>query len=137
MVIRAIALFFALSAACSADTLAVERVVRVVDGDTLIVDLTCEIPVFCKAVPVRVLGVDTPEIHGKCADERVAAQQARRVAQEFVDAPEGVSLQNVARDKYFRVGADVRSGRNDLKSVLISRGVAREYSGGTKQPWCK
>ena len=44
----------------------VVRVVSVYDGDTLRVDLSCSQPLFCDNVSVRIRGIDTPEIRGKC-----------------------------------------------------------------------
>ena len=38
---------------------------RVIDGDTFKVYLACSYKLFCSSVPVRVRGIDTPELRGK------------------------------------------------------------------------
>ena len=53
-------------------------VMRVVDGDTVAVDASADLPPELADLKVRLLGVDTPEKGGraKCADERDAGQAA-------------------------------------------------------------
>src|SRR3954468_23373837 len=52
------------------------RVVRVVDGDTLEVEARIWLGQSVD-VHVRIDGIDTPELHGACAEERQAALSAR------------------------------------------------------------
>lgn len=43
----------------------------VYDGDTFRVHLACKYGVFCKTIPIRVRGVDCPEIKGGSAETMV------------------------------------------------------------------
>ncbi len=54
-------------------------VASIYDGDTFKINLNCSLAVYCEKVPVRVRGVDTPEIKGKTDREKKLAQQARLI----------------------------------------------------------
>ena len=105
------------------------RPVRVdaVDGDT----------VRRNGVLIRVVGVDTPELRGKCEAERAAARLARDRVAEIGRA--GVAIEVVPRrDRYGRTLAILRDrqGRN-VAEILIAEGLGRPYDGrGARASWC-
>ena len=57
----------------SQTSLTVSSIKSVYDGDTF----TAYLPGYDKAERVRVRGIDTPEIRGKCPSEKAAAIKAR------------------------------------------------------------
>jgi endonuclease YncB( thermonuclease family) len=84
---------------------------------------------------VRVRGIDTPEIKGKCQSEKDAALRARERLRSLLTGD--VSVSNIELDKYAgRVDADVRAGGVNVADVLVAEGLARRYNGGVRQPWC-
>lgn len=107
-------------------------IASIYDGDTFKINLNCSLAVYCEKVPVRVRGVDTPEIKGKTPREKNLAQKAKEFTKEFLSvAP--VSLSNCGRDKYFRLLCDVTNGEGkDLARELIKRDYGYSYQGGTK-----
>ncbi|OFX12949.1 MAG: hypothetical protein A2516_04440 [Alphaproteobacteria bacterium RIFOXYD12_FULL_60_8] len=108
----------------------------VVDGDTLKV-IAAIWPGHSVLTLVRVDGVDTPEIKGKCPEEIALAQQAKAFVQVW--AGEGrVQLENIQLDKYAgRVLARVRNEAGErLDEGLLSQGLARPYEGEKRAPWC-
>ncbi len=107
-------------------------IASIYDGDTFKINLNCSLAVYCEKVPVRVRGVDTPEIKGKTPREKNLAQKAKEFTKEFLSvAP--VSLTNCGRDKYFRLLCDVTNGEGkDLARELIKRDYGYSYQGGTK-----
>ncbi len=110
-------------------------VVSVYDGDTLTVDAH-PWPQITVRPSVRVSGIDTPEIRGKCDQETAMAREARDLARETVGA--SVTLRDVQLGKYAgRVVADVftEDGRR-LADVLLEAGLARVYDGGERLGWC-
>ena len=113
------------------------RVIRVVDGDTLEVEVRIWFGQDV-TVSVRVLGVDTPETKGKCTTEIEAAKKAGMFTLKV--APPGglVQLHNVKLDKFAgRVDAVVElADKRDLATALIAAGHARPYAGGKRQSWC-
>jgi micrococcal nuclease len=105
------------------------------DGDTITVSIPDWPSVIGDKIEVRVLGVDTPEILGKCADEKLKAGIAKEFTANFIKDKQ-VLLKNIQRDKYFRILANVYVGESSLSSELLKNGLARPYFGDTKSSWC-
>lgn len=112
------------------------EVIRVHDGDTFSVRAHIWLGQRVE-VSIRVAGVDTPEMRGRCADETAAAHRAKAATAAFL-AGGDVMLVNVKYDKYGgRAVAGVidKQGRS-LAEHLIAAGLAAPYAGGTKRSWC-
>ncbi len=112
------------------------EVLEAVDGDTLAVRVRIWLGQDV-TIKVRLLGLDTPELHARCAAERTAAEAAR-TALTSLTANGPVTLTNIRNDKYGgRVLADVHNaaGQN-LAANLIQTGFGRAYNGKTRATWC-
>lgn len=107
-------------------------VASVYDGDTFKINLNCSLAVYCEKVPVRVRGVDCPEIKGKTQKEKRLAQKAKAFTKAFLeDGP--VTLTDCGRDKYFRLLCDVTNNTGkDLGTELIRHNLGYAYDGGKK-----
>ena len=117
---------------------AVPAVVKyIIDGDTFSagVKLADDVTV---SVRVRIRNVDTPEMHGECVDEIVAANVARNRLVELLPVDSVVELENVKDDKYLgRIDANVLDARGrDVGKILIREGLGRAYRGGKRTGWC-
>ena len=118
-------------------TVTVSKVISVYDGDTFRVNIDSLPPIVGKNIAIRVNGVDTPEIRGKCQYESNLALKARDfVRNKLADAKE-IKLTNLQRGKYFRVVANVVVDGVSLEKELLDNKLAYEYSGGKKLSWCK
>jgi len=104
----------------------------VYDGDTFRVHLTCKYGVFCKTIPIRVRGVDCPEIKGGSAETKALAKRAKTFTKNFLKGGK-ILLRNCGRDKYFRLLCDVKVNGQNLGEELIKAGHAIPYDGGTKE----
>jgi micrococcal nuclease len=115
------------------------KVIRVVDGDTLEVPLSC-LPKDMKLF-VRVLGVDTPEKAGraKCPAEAQLAEKASAHTKKLVSDANSVAIVSDPKwDKFGgRMNAYVNLNGTDLTKSLIDNGLARPYQGEAKQSWCQ
>ena len=110
-------------------------VLAVQDGDTFRARLEVW-PGVEVVTAVRVLGVDTPELKGKCASEKAAALKAKARLGELLAAGR-VELRQVELDKYAgRVDAQVLVDGRPVADVLIAEGLARPYTGAARQGWC-
>ena len=108
------------------------------DGDTIRFDLPRYPPIAGKDIRVRVNGIDTPEIKGKCEKEKYNAQQAQQMVEDILKDAEQITLKNMERGKYFRIAADVIVDGENLADMLIEAGVAIRYDGGKKtHKWCE
>jgi endonuclease YncB( thermonuclease family) len=113
------------------------QVDHVYDGDTFYFLMPGMWPELAR-IGVRVRGIDTPEIKGKCVQEVTRAKAARLFTYNLLKTTQGkVELYNVKWDKYGgRVDADVAIGGVPLARELIKNGLAREYFGGKRTGWC-
>ena len=90
---------------------AAETVVRVKDGDSLVVDSSG------REVEVRLADIDTPEFNQARGDE------ARDALRSLVDGKE-VRLELIGGDAYRRIVARVFVGEVDVNAELVRRGLA-------------
>jgi micrococcal nuclease len=111
-------------------------VVSVYDGDTFRVNIAGWRPIIGQNIPIRVRGVDTPELRGECDREKLLALEARDFTKNFLESGK-ISLKNNDRGKYFRIVSDVYVDGKLLSEALINKGLGYEYDGKTKKrSWC-
>ncbi len=115
--------------------LCVKTVKRVHDGDTFIVDIANVHPIIGQDISVRIHGIDSPEITDKREEIHSLAFKARDYVKERLQNAKSIELNNVQRDKYFRLLADVRVDGADLASELLAKNLAKPYKGKTKPTW--
>jgi micrococcal nuclease len=112
------------------------QVLRVIDGDTFEARVRIW-PGMNVTTKVRLRGIDVPEMHAHCRDERAKALAARDALAQILN--EGaVGIAQVRQDKYGgRVDAKVSTASTaDISAIMLSRGLARRYSGGRRAGWC-
>ena len=118
------------------------RIIRVVDGDTVVVRARIWLDQEVET-KVRLQGIDTPELRGKCQDESLLALAARDFVIGLGKTVNGttndeVQLFDIEYGKFAgRVVARIKSPNGvDYSHALIAAGFARSYDGGRRQPWC-
>ncbi|NTS78138.1 thermonuclease family protein [Catenovulum sp. SM1970] len=117
-------------------TINVDQVLSIYDGDTFRVNLKDYPALVGENIPIRVNGVDTPEIRGKCKREKQLARKAKQFTVNQLRNAEQIKLVNVQRGKYFRIAADVMVDGQNLADLLIKANLGYPYTGGKKKPWC-
>jgi len=117
-------------------TVIVSKVISVYDGDTFRVDIDSLPPIVGKNIPIRLNGVDTPEIQGKCQYEKDLALKARDFVRNKLANAKEIKLTNLQRGKYFRVVANVLLDGVSLEQDLLENELAYKYTGGKKSSWC-
>jgi endonuclease YncB( thermonuclease family) len=108
-------------------------IVRVVDGDTILVD-ALPWPNQRIRTYVRLRGIDSAEMNSPCPAFRRSANLAKQALVTMVEGRESVTLTAITGDKYFgRVVATLKTddGR-DLARELMERGLAEPYEGKRK-----
>jgi len=118
------------------DSYIVSRIISVYDGDTFRVDIDALPEIVGKNIAIRILGIDTPEIQGKCEQEKLLAIKARDLARDYLNNAKSIHLKNLSRGKYFRLLADVFVDDFNLADALLEKGLAVKYSGKKKSSWC-
>lgn len=113
-------------------------VVRVIDGDTVEVDLHLY-PGVTQRVKVREYGINTPEKRTALACEKVAGIAATVEAAKFL-AGKHITVDRVdpSSTKYAgRISGNIYANGGSLADHMIQTGHAREYYGGKREPWCR
>jgi endonuclease YncB( thermonuclease family) len=112
-------------------------VLRVIDGDSLVVRATIWLGQEVETT-VRLLGVDTPELRGKCSEERKLATRSRQLTARLAQQGADITLREIQFGKFAgRVLARVvTAGGVDVGEALIEAGLGREYHGGRRVSWC-
>ena len=108
------------------------------DGDTatMMVELFPYPPIIVE-LKVRLWGVDTPEMLGKCLDEKQLARKAKQYVHDVLSDALEIKIKIMGKDKYGRVAALIMYDDNDLASELLMEGLARPYHGGRRESWCE
>ena len=128
--------FSSVQAAPQYGTAIVSKVISIYDGDTFRVDIDSLPPIVGKNIPIRLNGVDTPEIQGKCQYEKDLAIKARDFVRNKLANAKEIRLTKLQRGKYFRVVADVMIDGVSLEQELLDNALAYKYTGGKKSSWC-
>ena len=116
----------------------VDEVTSIYDGDTFRVNIAGYPSIVGDRIPIRINGIDTPEIRGKCTKEKTLARKAKQFTVSKLRGAKVIQLRNMKRGKYFRIVADVFTDNKSLADELIKNNLAVRYSGGTKiKDWCK
>jgi micrococcal nuclease len=112
---------------------AVQKIEKVVDGDTIDITVDLGFSMFTKQ-RVRLIGIDTPESNSKDETERKLALEAKDYAIKwFVNHP-NLAIRTTKDDKYGRIlGEFFATGQTEsLNAQMVRLGYAWAYDGGTK-----
>ncbi len=110
---------------------------HIYDGDTIHVNIEGYPDLIGKNIGIRILGIDTPEMHDKDPAIRAKAVEAKHLAEKLI--PKGtkmdLQLKSVDRGKFFRIVAYVYINGVNYSLLMLKSGLAKAYWGGTKESW--
>ena len=115
------------------------QIVRVSDGDTIVIAAPFLPAPLKPELAVRIFGVDTPEKghRAQCPSEDARGQAASEFTKKAVSASTQRQVVLYGWDKFGgRVLGDIILNGQSLRTMLIKNGFAREYFGEAKQSWC-
>ena len=115
------------------------QIIRVNDGDTVVIAAPFLPAPLRPELAVRVFGVDTPEKghRAKCPQEDARGQAATQFTKDTINRSQKRQVVLMDWDKYGgRVLGDVLLDGKSLRTLLITNGFAREYYGEAKTSWC-
>lgn len=113
-------------------------VIKIIDGDTVDVDIDLGFGVVLKDERVRIMGIDTPEsrtrdkvedLFGEAAKARVGQLLAHDVVLKTQINKNGEDM----KGKFGRILGDFKIGEKMLTDILIEEGHAVAYFGGSKE----
>lgn len=104
---------------------------RVVDGDTIDVNLDLGFDVILQKQRVRLAGIDTPESRTRNLEEKALGLKAKNRLIELCVG--SFKIQSLGKGKYGRIlGIPYTEDGKDICQMLIKEGHAVEYWGGKK-----
>jgi len=115
------------------------QVLRVSDGDTIVIAAPFLPAPLKPELAVRIYGVDTPEKghRAQCPQEDQRAQVASQYTKQLIAQGGKIQVTLYAWDKFGgRVLGDIIVNGQSVRAGLIANGLAREYYGDAKQSWC-
>jgi len=115
------------------------QIVRVNDGDTVVIAAPFLPAPLKPELAVRIYGVDTPEkgFRAQCTQEDERGKMATKFTTNAVAKSSKRQVILYAWDKFGgRVLGDIILDGQSLRLALIQNGFAREYYGEAKQSWC-
>lgn len=115
------------------------QVLRVSDGDTIVISAPFLPAPLKPELAVRIFGVDTPEKghRAQCPQEDQRAQLASKYTTQLISQGGKIQVTLYGWDKFGgRVLGDIIVNGQSVRAGLIQNGLAREYYGEAKQSWC-
>lgn len=116
------------------------QIVRINDGDTVVIAAPFLPAPLKPELAVRIYGVDTPEkgFRAKCAQEDARGKAATEFTKSAIAGSQKRQVVLYDWDKFGgRVLGDIILDGRSLRAGLIANGFAREYYGDAKQSWCQ
>ena len=116
------------------------QILRVSDGDTIVISARFLPQPLKPELAVRIYGVDTPEKghRAQCPSEAQRGEQASAWTKALIARGQKFQVTLYAWDKFGgRVLGDIIVDGQSVRAGLIANGLAREYYGDAKQSWCQ
>ena len=115
------------------------QILRVSDGDTIVISARFLPAPLKPELAVRIYGVDTPEKghRAQCPSEAQRGEAASAWTKQLIASGTRFQVTLYAWDTFGgRVLGDILVDGRSVRAGLIQNGLAREYYGDTKQSWC-
>ena len=113
------------------------NLLKIVDGDTIDVDLDLGFSVVLKKQRIRLYGINTPESRTRDLEEKKYGLAAKARLRELLESAESITVKTAidkkARGKYGRILGTVYADDINVNEKLVEEGHAIEYFGGKKQ----
>jgi|TARA_R110000744_G_scaffold251163_1_gene367153 micrococcal nuclease len=105
---------------------------RIVDGDTIDVNVDLGFTVWLSKQRIRLMGVDTWESRTRNLEVKAKGLLAKEFTKHMVSEAEEIILISHGKGKYGRILGEVICDGVSLNDALVENGHAVEYYGGTK-----
>ena len=115
------------------------QIIRVSDGDTIVIAAPFLPAPLKPELAVRIFGVDTPEKghRAQCPQENERALVASKFTTQAIQSHPKHQVIIYGWDKFGgRILGDILVNGQSIRQGLIANGLAREYFGDAKQSWC-
>ena len=111
------------------------KLIKVIDGDTIDVDIDLGFGVWLRKQRVRLYGIDTPESRTRDLDEKARGKLASKFLQDSIDNGKDIVLRSELKDskgKYGRVLGSIVVDDLDINKAMVANNLAVKYFGQSK-----
>ena len=110
-------------------------VTRVIDGDTIDVDIHLGFDVVLSKQRIRLYGIDTPESRTRNKEEKIRGLISKDYVKDNCYVGSTIRLQSKERGKFGRIlGVIYKDGDTiSINQKMIEEGFAVPYTGGNKE----
>ena len=114
------------------------KVIKIVDGDTVDVDIDLGFGIWLRGERVRIMGIDTPESRTRDKVEKVFGLAAKSRLKELLGKDAILRTQvdkdgGDAKGKFGRILGDFICGDTTVTDIMIKEGYCVPYFGGSKE----
>jgi micrococcal nuclease len=109
-------------------------IVRVVDGDTVDVDIDLGFDTWRRGERIRLYGIDTPECRTRDAEEKAAGFLAKEFVEDALHVGGTYRLQTKEKGKFGRyLGTIYLTDDTSINAALVTEHLAVPYHGQSKE----
>ena len=108
------------------------KIVRVIDGDSIIIDIDLGFSHWIHGESIRLYGVDTPECRTRDAEEKAAGLLAKEFVEETLHVGGTYKLIIREKDEFGYLGVIMLSDKTSINAALVKERLAVPYYGQSK-----
>tara|TARA_R110001632_G_scaffold39999_2_gene99876 strand:- start:623 stop:1030 length:408 start_codon:yes stop_codon:yes gene_type:complete len=109
------------------------KIVRVIDGDSIIIDIDLGFSHFIHNESIRLYGIDTPECRTRDAEEKAAGLLAKKFVEEALHVGGTYTLTTKEKGKFGRyLGTIYLTEETSINAALVKERLAVPYFGQSK-----
>ena len=110
------------------------KLVRVVDGDTVDIDIDLGFGVWLRKQRIRMYGIDTPESRTRDLEEKKYGLAAKEFLKKWTGAGElRIKTRKDAKGKFGRILGELWTFDTNINEIMIERHHAVRYHGQSKK----
>ena len=110
------------------------KLVRVVDGDTVDIDIDLGFGVWLRKQRIRMYGIDTPESRTRDLEEKKYGLAAKEFLKKWTGAGElRIKTRKDAKGKFGRILGELWTFDTNINEIMIERHHAVRYNGQSKK----
>ena len=112
------------------------KIVKIIDGDTVDVDIDLGFGVWMHKERIRLYGIDTPESRTRDLDEKARGKMAAAFVQSSVEEGELIQIRTKLKDsrgKYGRVLGELIVDGININQLMIDKHYCVAYHGQNKE----
>ena len=108
------------------------RITKIIDGDTIDVDIDLGFDQWFCNQRIRLYGIDTPESRTRDLEEKKYGLKAKEFVEDFMPVGSSAIIKTAEKGKYGRYLGDFRVGNKRLCEELLKSHNAVPYRGKSK-----